>query len=83
MLSKKPFRKRAPRVRKVTTPCPFCVAKKEPDYKDYKTLEKFLSDRAKIVGRDRTGVCAKHQKKLTVAIKRARFLALLPSSSSA
>ena len=51
---------------------------KNPDYKDYKTLEKYLSDRAKILGRDRTGICTRHQKKLSTAIKRARYLGLLP-----
>lgn len=58
--------------------CPFDKAGKEPDYKDIETLSKFLNDRAKVLGKDRTGVCAKHQRKLTLAIKRARHLALLP-----
>lgn len=58
--------------------CPFCKAKKNPDYKDYEELEKFVTDRAKIMGKDRTGVCAKHQRRLSVAIKQARHLALLP-----
>ena len=45
---------------KVTGPCPFCEAKKTPDYKEYEDLAKFVSDRAKIVRKDRTGVCSKH-----------------------
>ena len=58
--------------------CPFCKAKKDPDYKDPETLGKFLNDRAKILSRERSGVCARHQRRLTVAVKRARHLALLP-----
>jgi len=58
--------------------CPFDKTDKEPDYKDIDTLSKFMSDRAKVLGKDRTGICAKHQRKLTLAIKRARHLALLP-----
>ena len=49
-----------------------------PDYKNYEVLDKFMSDRAKISGRDRSGLCAKHQRQLAAAVKRARHLALLP-----
>ncbi|MEK7550352.1 MAG: 30S ribosomal protein S18 [Patescibacteria group bacterium] len=62
----------------VTTGCPFCKAKTDPDYKESDILLKFMNDRAKIMNRDRTGVCAKHQRRLAVAVKRARHLALLP-----
>ncbi|MCX7881142.1 MAG: 30S ribosomal protein S18 [Patescibacteria group bacterium] len=58
--------------------CFFCQYKIEPDYKDVVNLEKFLSPRKKILGREKTGVCAKHQRKLTKAIKYARYLALIP-----
>jgi small subunit ribosomal protein S18 len=58
--------------------CPFCKTKTSPDYKDVETLEKYMSDRAKLLGKDHTGLCAKHQRRLSVAIKRARHLALLP-----
>jgi len=58
--------------------CPFCKNKTNPDYKDVATLEKYMSDRAKILGKDRTGLCAKHQRRLSTAMKRARHLALLP-----
>ncbi len=58
--------------------CPFCDAKKEPSYKNYEELRKFLTERGKIIGRRQTGVCAKHQKILSREIKRARQLALLP-----
>jgi len=80
-MPKKLGKKRRFRIREeppVTTGCPFCKGKKVPDYKDFEFLAKFINDRAKIMVRDRTGVCAKHQRKLTIAIKRARHLALLP-----
>ena len=59
--------------------CAFCVDKiEEIDYKDVPRLRRYLSERAKIVPRRVTGTCARHQRQLTVAIKRARHLALLP-----
>jgi len=48
------------------------------DYKDLELLKKFISGLAKIRAKKRTGVCASHQRKLARAIKRARFLGLLP-----
>ncbi|MBI2867233.1 MAG: 30S ribosomal protein S18 [Chloroflexi bacterium] len=59
--------------------CVFCVEKNAvADYKNVSLLRRFLSDRAKILPRQQTGVCAKHQRQLGLAIKRARVLALLP-----
>jgi len=58
--------------------CAFCVDNVEIDYKDIARLSKYISDRGKIEPRRRTGICAKHQRHLASAIKRARFLALLP-----
>jgi len=59
--------------------CAFCVDHvKHIDYKDVETLRRYLTDRGKIKPRRQTGTCAKHQRKLAVAIKRARHLALLP-----
>ena len=59
--------------------CAFCVDKVETvDYKDVAKLRRYLSERGKIVPRRVTGTCARHQRQLTVAIKRARHLALLP-----
>ena len=59
--------------------CAFCVDKAEHiDYKDVAKLRRYLSERAKIVPRRVTGTCARHQRELTVAIKRARQVALLP-----
>ncbi len=59
--------------------CFFCAGKiDEIDYKDPEKLRGYISDRGKIAPRRRTGTCAKHQRILTRAIKRARHLALLP-----
>ena len=62
--------------------CSFCVDKvKDIDYKDAVKLRKFISERAKILPRRISGCCAKHQRQLTIAIKRARHIALLPYTS--
>lgn len=59
--------------------CGFCVDKVENiDYKDIARLRRYMSERGKILPRRVTGNCARHQRELTVAIKRARHLALLP-----
>lgn len=59
--------------------CHFCVnALQEIDYKDVNVLRRFTSSYGKIVPPRRSGVCAKHQRKLAMAIKRARIMALLP-----
>ena len=59
--------------------CSFCVDKIDTiDYKDVARLRRFVSERAKIMPRRVTGTCARHQRELTVAIKRARQIALMP-----
>ena len=58
--------------------CAFCAEKADIDYKDIARLRRYVSDRGKIQPRRRTGVCAKHQRRLALAIKRDRYLALLP-----
>lgn len=59
--------------------CYFCLNNaKDIDYKDIKTLQRFLSSYAKILPRKKTGTCAKHQRKLARAVKRARHMALIP-----
>jgi small subunit ribosomal protein S18 len=59
--------------------CSFCADKVEGiDYKDISKLRKYISERSKILPRRITGNCAKHQRQLTIAIKRARQIALLP-----
>ena len=67
------------KTRKKKKVCMFCADKIEHiDYKDVARLRKCVSERAKILPRRITGTCAKHQRQLTVAIKRARQIALLP-----
>ena len=59
--------------------CYFCVHNMiDIDYKDADTIKKFTSNYAKILPAKRMGACAKHQRKLAQAVKRARFMALLP-----
>lgn len=68
-------RRSAPRLKKV---CQFCSNKTEPHYFDIVALRRFINDRGRIVTRVRSGSCAKHQRRITKEIKRARHLALLP-----
>jgi small subunit ribosomal protein S18 len=70
-----PRRRPMHRKRKV---CVFCGAEAFIDYKDTNTLKKYVSERGKILPRRITGNCAKHQRELTTAIKRARHIALMP-----
>ncbi len=71
-MARRNFRKR----RKV---CNFCANNVEHiDYKDVNRLKKYITERGKILPRRITGNCAKHQRQLTIAIKRARNIALLP-----
>lgn len=59
--------------------CTFCVDRSTGiDYKDIAKLRKYTTERAKIIPRRVTGTCAKHQRDLTIAIKRARHMALMP-----
>lgn len=58
--------------------CPFCENKIQPHYYDSNALRRFLNDRGRIVSRQRLGTCSKHQRRLTLEIKRARHLSLLP-----
>jgi len=61
--------------------CRFCINKvRTIDYKDFKGLEAFIRERGKIVSSRISGNCAKHQRRLAEAVKRARFLSLLPFS---
>ncbi len=65
-----PFRKKV---------CRFCRDKiQDFDYKDLKTLERFVTDRGKVVSSRISGNCVRHQRKLVSAIKKARFIAILP-----
>jgi len=57
--------------------CYFCVEKKDPSFVETEVLRRFLTERGKIVPRSRSGLCSIHQRKLTLAVKQARHLALL------
>lgn len=71
--AQRPFNRRRKKV------CTFCADKIEHiDYKDINRLKKCVSDRAKILPRRISGACAKHQRQITIAIKRARHVALMP-----
>lgn len=62
--------------------CKFCENKdKDFNYKNERKWRGYVSERGKIIPRRMTGTCAKHQRKLTVTIKRARYLAILPYTS--
>ena len=71
-----PVRKRAPRRRRKV--CVFCGKDNVIDYKDAAKLRKYISERGKILPRRVTGNCAKHQRAVTLAVKRARHVAILP-----
>jgi small subunit ribosomal protein S18 len=63
--------------------CYFCKDHvTEIDYKDLAQIRKYMTDRGKIEPRRKSGTCAKHQRRLTIALKRGRFLALLPYTAS-
>jgi small subunit ribosomal protein S18 len=66
--------------RKIVTPkdCLFCKEEKTPHFVDVAMLGKFTTERGKIIPRSRSGICAKHQRRLSTAIKHARHLALMP-----
>jgi small subunit ribosomal protein S18 len=62
--------------------CKLCVEKVDyVDYKDERRLQRFVTDRGKIVPRRISGTCARHQSQITTAVKRARILAMLPFTS--
>ncbi len=80
MAARRKPRPQMERRRPLNDVCPYCDNKTLPDYKNYQDIEKYITDRRKILGRSRSGICAKHQKVLAREIKRARHLALLPFS---
>ncbi len=71
-----PARKRVPRRRRKV--CVFCGKDNVIDYKDAAKLRRYISERGKILPRRVTGNCAKHQRAITLAVKRARHVAILP-----
>lgn len=71
-------RRRKPQVR-TRRVCSFCTDKvKEIDYKQIDMLKRYITDRGQIRPRRKTNLCAKHQRRISEAVKRARFMALLP-----
>ena len=78
----RPQRRGRPRYYARRKLCSYCVDRIDyVDYKDVSRLRRFLSDRFKIEARRKSGACAKHQRALSTAIKRARHLAMLPFSA--
>ncbi|MDE2860977.1 MAG: 30S ribosomal protein S18 [Chloroflexota bacterium] len=74
-----PRRRGRPRFYARRRVCAFCVDHvSEIDYKDLPRMRRYVSERARIEPRRKTGTCARHQRALTMAIKRARHLALIP-----
>ena len=74
-----PMRRRGAGMHRRKKVCVFCGANKAPiDYKDVNTLKKYVSERGKILPRRVTGTCAAHQREITLAVKRARHIALMP-----
>jgi len=66
-------------MRRPSKACPFCESGiRQVNYKDEKTLARLVTEQGKILPRRMTGMCARHQRQLQTAIKRARFLALVP-----
>src|SRR5678810_1181762 len=66
-------------MRRPTKTCPFCETRvRFIDYKDDRTLGRFITDHGKILPSRLSGVCARHQRQLSTAIKRARYLAIIP-----
>ncbi|OIP57393.1 MAG: 30S ribosomal protein S18 [Candidatus Levybacteria bacterium CG_4_10_14_0_2_um_filter_36_16] len=69
---------RKSRIKEAPKACFFCKEKKEPSFLTSEVLSRFTSERGKIHPRSKSGACAKHQRRVTIEIKRARYLALLP-----
>jgi small subunit ribosomal protein S18 len=80
----KPSKRRPRRRRRLpqNLKCPLCEdGVKDINYKEIYQLKKYTSVRGKIISTEKSGVCTKHQRRITKAIKRARYMALLPYSS--
>lgn len=71
---------RAPirKLRPVPKNCIFCKTDTEPSFKDIESIGRYVSDRGKILAHTRSGLCSKHQRRVTDSVKQARHLALLP-----
>lgn len=71
-------RKQLHKLRPVPRNCTFCHSDTNPTYNDPQTLGKYVTERGKILGQARTGICSRHQRMVTTEIKRARHVAFLP-----
>ena len=77
--SSRPFRRRRGPMRRRRKVCNFCVdGTQYVDYKKSDMLKRYLTERGQISSRRKSGLCAKHQRRLARAVKRARYMALLP-----
>lgn len=76
--TKPPQAEEQPREVRTKKVCLFCQNKSNPTYTDLTTLRRFLTDRAKILGKARSSICSKHQRAVAKNIKYARHLSLLP-----
>lgn len=66
-------------IERKSKPCKFCIERDaQIDYKDVKNLQRFVNSYGKIDAKKRSGLCPKHQRKLAIAIKRSRIMALMP-----
>lgn len=72
------YARRPIKLRPVAKNCPFCANKTVPDYKDIGLLIKYTSERGKILGKARTGICSEHLRAVARELRRARFMALIP-----
>jgi len=72
------FQRKVFKFKPVAKNCPFCAAKTIPDYKDGSSLDKYTSERGKILSKARTGLCSTHQRMVTTEIKHARYIGLMP-----
>lgn len=77
-MAKKKIIVKKSRTKEAPKKCFFCTEKKVPDFLEHEILAKFTSERGKILSRTKSGICSKHQRRLTTEIKRARHLAFLP-----
>ncbi len=77
MFGKRPSRGQK-RVRPVARDCGFCKTDTSPTYKEVSLLTKYITERGKIIGQTKTGICSTHQRAVTRAIKRARTVGLMP-----
>lgn len=75
---KKDFKKRTRKKFVAPKVCVYCKEEKTPAFAEVEMLQRFLTERGKITGRARNGLCSMHQRRMTIAVKHARHLALLP-----